>query len=119
MSIRKVFSAFLVGAAMLALNPYHLMLAGNALFTEKGLDRTALVALMEQYLTSLAKHDPSAVPLASDVKLVENTELTSIGKGLWETATGGPTEFKIFVADPIAGQVGFIELSGKIINRPL
>jgi hypothetical protein len=74
----------------------------------KKLDRPALVALMEQYLAALAKHDPSAVPLAKDVKLVENTEVTPIGKGLWETATGGPTEFKIFVADPVAGQVGFI-----------
>jgi len=72
------------------------------------MDRPALVALMEQYLAALAKHDPSGVPLASDVKLVENTEPTTIGKGLWETATGGPTEFKIFAADPAAGQIGFI-----------
>jgi hypothetical protein len=72
------------------------------------LDRTALVALMEQYLAALVKHDPSSVPLASGVKLVENTEATPIGKGLWETATGGPTQFKIFVADPVAGQIGFI-----------
>ncbi len=72
------------------------------------LDRQYLVDLMEQYLTALAKHDPSTVPLASNVKLVENTEVTPIGKGLWETATGGPTESKIFVADPVAGQIGFI-----------
>lgn len=71
-------------------------------------DRSALVALMEQYLAALADHDPSAVPLASDVKLVENTEVTPIGKGLWETATGGPSQFKIFVSDPVAGQIGFI-----------
>jgi hypothetical protein len=45
------------------------------------LDRRALVALMEQYLAALASHDPSRVPLASDVKLVENTEMTPIGKG--------------------------------------
>jgi hypothetical protein len=72
------------------------------------LDRPGLVALMEKYLAALAKHDPSSVPLAKDVKLVENTEVTPIGKGLWQTATGGPTEFKIFAADPIAGQVGFM-----------
>jgi hypothetical protein len=71
-------------------------------------DRPALVALMEQYLDALAKHDPSLVPLSNDVKLVENTEVTPIGKGLWETATGGPAQFKIFVADPDAGQVGFM-----------
>jgi redox-sensitive bicupin YhaK (pirin superfamily) len=71
-------------------------------------DRPALVALMDQYLEALAKHDPSRVPLASNVKLVENTEVTPIGKGLWETATGGPTDFRIYVADPVARQVGFI-----------
>jgi hypothetical protein len=71
-------------------------------------DRNSLVSLMEQYLNALSKHDPSAVPLAKDVKLVENTEVTPIGKGLWETATGGPTQFKIFVADPVAGQIAFM-----------
>ena len=71
-------------------------------------DRQALISLMDQYLEALAQHDPSAVPLASDVKLVENTEVTPIGKGLWETATGGPTDFKIYVADPVAGQIAFL-----------
>ncbi len=71
-------------------------------------DRSALVALMDQYLEALTKHDPASVPLASDVKLVENTEVTPIGKGLWETATGGATNFKIYVADPVANQIGFL-----------
>jgi hypothetical protein len=56
------------------------------------------------------------VPLADDVKLVENTEVTPIGEGLWEAATGGPADFKIYVADPVAGQIGFlgvIEEKGK------
>jgi hypothetical protein len=80
------------------------------------LDRGALVALMERYLAALASHDPSKVPLAGDVKLVENTELTPIGQGLWRTATGGPGSFRIYAADPEAGQVGFlgvIEENGK------
>lgn len=75
--------------------------------TEKP-DRNSLVSLMEQYLNALPKHDPSAIPLADDVKFVENTEALQVGKGLWETATGGPTQFKIFVADPVEGQVAFL-----------
>jgi hypothetical protein len=71
-------------------------------------DRPSLIALMDHYLAALARHDPSSVPLASDVKLVENAGVTPIGKGLWETATGGPTEFRVYVADPVAGQIGFI-----------
>ncbi len=72
------------------------------------MNRPALVALMDQYLAALANHDPAGVPLAGDVKLVENTVVTPVGKGLWETATAGPTEFKIVVADPVEGQIGFI-----------
>jgi len=29
-------------------------------------------------------------------------------KGLWQTATGGPTSFKIYTADPDRGEVGFL-----------
>jgi hypothetical protein len=83
----------------------------------KKMDRPALVSLMDRYLEALAKHDPASVPLAGGVKLVENTEVTPIGKGLWETATGGPTDFKIFVADPVAGQIGFIGVIEKD-NKP-
>jgi hypothetical protein len=71
-------------------------------------DRACLVALMDQYLAALPKHDPSGLPLARDVKLVENTQKIRIGKGLWETATGGPTDFKIYAADVDQGQIGFI-----------
>lgn len=71
-------------------------------------DRACLVGLMDQYLAAVVKHDPTGVPIASDVKLVENLKQIPVGKGFWETATGGPTEFKIYVADPVAGQIGFM-----------
>jgi len=76
--------------------------------------RAALCDLMERYIGALTAHDPSRVPLAAGVKLVENTEPTPIGKGLWETASGGSTAFRIVVADPVSGQVGFI---GVIAER--
>jgi hypothetical protein len=87
------------------------LLAG--LFTEcsttpKSLDRKGLVSLMEQYLNALAKHDTTAVPLAKGVKFVENTEVTPIGKGLWETTSGAPSQFRIIVPDTVAGQVAFL-----------
>ena len=71
-------------------------------------DREPLVKLMDQYLEALVKHDSSALPLASGVKLVENIIPTPIGEGFWKTATGGPTEFKIYVSDPADNQVGFM-----------
>jgi len=70
--------------------------------------RECLAEKMDQYLDALAKNDPSAAPLAEDVQLVENTEKTPIGEGLWATATGGPTDFKIVVADVDTGEVAFM-----------
>jgi hypothetical protein len=71
-------------------------------------DRTCLKALVDAYLAALVAHDPSRVPLARDVKFVENTTPLRPGEGLWKTASALPTTFKIYVPDPVAEQVGFI-----------
>jgi hypothetical protein len=67
-------------------------------------DRQCLVDLMQKYVEALVKHDPQSLPLADKVKFTENTdkaiEILDVGKGLWETASGGPTEFQIYAADP-------------------
>jgi len=71
-------------------------------------NRQCLTGLMDKYLAALPKRDASALPLASNVKIVENGEVIDTGKGLWQTATGGPTAFKIYTADPDRGEVGFM-----------
>jgi hypothetical protein len=67
-------------------------------------DRQCLVDYMQQYLAAMVKHDPTAMPFASNVKFTENTdksvEIMPPGKGLWETASDGPTDFQIYAADP-------------------
>jgi len=75
---------------------------------EKATDRAALIKLMDQYLDALVKHDPSGVPLAADVQMVENIVRTPVGEGLWKTITGGPGEFKVYVSDPVSNQIGFM-----------
>jgi hypothetical protein len=55
---------------------------------------------MDTYLAALARNDFAGVPLAPDAEIVENNKKIAIGEGLWKTATGGPTDFKIIVADP-------------------
>ena len=60
---------------------------------------------MQNYLAALVKHDPKAVPFADEVKFTENTANIPVGDGLWVTASGGPTEFQIYAADPVAQQV--------------
>jgi hypothetical protein len=64
-------------------------------------DRQCLVNMMHQYLAAMVKHDPKAAPFADTVKFTENAAVMPIGKGLWETVSGGPTDFQICAADPV------------------
>ena len=68
-------------------------------------DRQCLVDLMKDYLAALVAHDPSAVPFNQYVKFTENTAEIPVGYGLWETASGGPSEFQVYAADPVNQQV--------------
>ena len=72
----------------------------------KECDRTCLVDIMDGYMNAIFKHDPKAVPpLSIDVRMTENTGEMEVGEGvLWRFKTE-PTSFKIYVADPVSGQV--------------
>jgi hypothetical protein len=72
----------------------------------KECDRACLVGIMDGYMNALFKQDPDAVPpLAKDIRMTENTGVMEVGEGvLWRTKTE-PTSFKIYVADPVSGQV--------------
>lgn len=79
-------------------------------------DRSCLMTLADHYLAALVAHDPHEVPLASDVRMVENIKRIQPGEGLWKTATAGPTTFKIIVPDPYSQEVGgmvMMQVSGK------
>ena len=56
---------------------------------------------MKNYLAALVAHNPSAVPFDQYVKFTQNTANIPVGYGLWETASGGPSEFQIYAADPV------------------
>ena len=47
--------------------------------------RESLNAITDTFFTALEAHNPSGVPLASDVKYTENGLEVAIGKGVWET----------------------------------
>jgi hypothetical protein len=69
-------------------------------------DRQCLVDLIQKYIRALANNNPKDLPFAEKVKFTENSDngvdFLEVGKGLWENATGGPTEFQIYAADPEA-----------------
>src|SRR5512145_677174 len=74
--------------------------------TLKECDRACLIGIMDGYMDALFKHDPKAVPpMSMDVRMTENTGEMNVGEGvLWRNKLE-PTSFKIYVADPVAGQV--------------
>src|SRR5271170_6493113 len=69
-------------------------------------DRACLEGLVNQYLDALVAHNPFGLPLARKVKFSENDVVLDLGDGVWNTVTGVGT-YKLYVADPQSGQVGF------------
>jgi hypothetical protein len=70
-------------------------------------NRDCLAGIVEEYLGALAAQNARDLPLADDVKYTENGEVLPLGEGMWRTATGIGS-YRIHVADPQAGQAGFI-----------
>ena len=72
----------------------------------KECDRACLVGIIDRYMHAIVTRDLKAVPpRAPDVRMTENTGRMDVGEGvLWRSKTE-LTPFKIYVADPVAGQV--------------
>ena len=101
----------LAGVAALALAAPAAAQAGDA-----ECDRACLIGMADTYAAALVAHDPGKAPLAATVATVENVHPIKPGEGLWRSATKGPTQFRIHVADPVSQQVGLLammEVDGK------
>jgi hypothetical protein len=93
--------------------------APNFLRAAQTCDRQCLVDLMKNYLAALVAHDPKLVPFDKDVKFTENTANIPVGDGLWVTATGGPSEFQIYAADPVMQQVACLVMMKENGNQDI
>ncbi len=72
----------------------------------KDCNRECLVGFMDGYMNAIYQHDPKIVPpLAVDVRMTENTGRMDVGEGVLWRSKVDPTSFKIYVADPVTGQV--------------
>lgn len=69
-------------------------------------DRSCLEGFVDRYLEAVVAHDPARAPLAPAAKFTENGQRLRVGDGLWNTASGR-APYKLYVADPKKGQVGF------------
>ncbi|MEJ2111507.1 MAG: hypothetical protein P8Z37_16670 [Acidobacteriota bacterium] len=69
-------------------------------------DRGCLVGIIDGYMNAIFNHDPGLVPpLSIDVRMTENTGEMEVGEGVLWRFKVEPTTFKIYVADPVSGQV--------------
>ena len=82
-------------------------------------ERQCLVDLMKDYLAALVAHDPAAVPFDKDVKFTENTATIPVGYGLWVTASGGPSSFQVYAADPVMQQVAALVMMKENSNEDI
>lgn len=69
-------------------------------------DRTCLDGIVERYLQAIAAHDPKDAPLSPTVRYTENGVELPVPDGLWKNA-GGVGKYRLTVADPELGEVGF------------
>ena len=72
----------------------------------KSCDRICLEALADQYRKAFVAHDPKAIPVAANVRFVENNVEMPFPDGTWDSVTRevGPV---LTLSDPKTGNVGF------------
>ena len=70
-------------------------------------NRRCLESLVDDYLAAVVAHDPSRLPLSTDVKYTENDQVLEVGDGFWNTATG-VGNYKHYFADPVTGQAAWM-----------
>ena len=101
------------GFAMLAAG---MALAGTARAAQD-CDRSCLIGLADAYLAAMVAHDPAKAPVAATARFTENTHVLKLGEGKAWTNVTRMQGYKVYVADPGAGQLAlYTVMDGK--ERP-
>lgn len=80
-------------------------------------DRACLVAIADRFLTAMEAQDAAGLPLAEEVFVTENSGRMKLGEGLLWHAALKRTDFRITVADPVAGQIA-MQIVYQVEGRP-
>jgi hypothetical protein len=73
---------------------------------ETACDRNCLRTMLDQYLTAVVKHDPSAAPLVVGFRQTENAINVRPGNGVWKTVTAlGKVQRRYL--DPVSRQAAY------------
>jgi hypothetical protein len=69
-------------------------------------DRACLKGVLDQYLSAVIQHDPSAVPLTPGYRQTENAVVRRPGQGIWQTAKAlGKVQRRYF--DPVTQNAAY------------
>jgi hypothetical protein len=71
-------------------------------------DRACLIDVADSYLAALAANAPGRAPLSDELAFVENITPLRRGEGLWASAAGEASGFRIYVPDPVEGTIGLM-----------
>jgi hypothetical protein len=69
-------------------------------------DRACLRTTLDQYLTAVIKHDPSAAPLFVAFRQTENAVVVRLGTGVWKSVTALGKIQRRYI-DAVSGQAGY------------
>lgn len=72
-----------------------------------GCNHDCLVGFVDRYLAALLRHDPGRDLFTTQARFTENAQPLKLGTALWQTASAGPQGYKLVIADPQTGNVGF------------
>lgn len=78
-------------------------------------DRNCLIEMTSTYVSGLEGNSADGLPLAEDLRVVENLQRIQPGEGLWADITGPSTDFSVTVPDEVrqtAGWIGMVERDG-------
>jgi len=86
---------------------------------ESACDRACLIDIADDYLAAVAARDPAKAPLSDAVAFVENVTALMPGEGLWASAAGEATDFRIYVPDEAQSTIGVMTVIDRRTARGL
>jgi len=92
-------------------------IAAGCTAPESACDRACLIDIADGYFAAVAAHDPAKTRLSDEVAFVENITALTPGEGLWASAAGLATGFRIYVPDEAKGTVGIMTVIDRQTAR--
>jgi hypothetical protein len=95
-----------------------LLTATNAFGATETCDRACLKTTLDQYLTAVTTHNPSAAPLFAGFRQTENAVVVKLGTGVWKSVTGiGKVQRRYL--DAVSGQAAYFGIVEEGANSAI